>query len=152
MLTRSELPENPVILAVQDGDGRQYHIHTERMRGGKIRMTCSCEANHADGWCGHQVQLLCMRYDNVVDRSEDAEFHFEDVVMGTALADLADDVDVALADYRKAFDRMNAKTPAGLESPKLQRVAELAADLAEAATHLDAALGRFKKKLAAGAL
>jgi hypothetical protein len=150
MLTRSELPENPVVLAVRDHDGRQHRIQTERVRGGNVRMTCTCDANRSDGWCAHQVQLLCMRYDTVVERSEDAEYHFEDVVMGTALADLADDVDLAMGDYEKALDAMGLKRPAGLEPVKLQRVAELASDLAEAASHLEGALGRFKKKLAAG--
>jgi hypothetical protein len=152
MLTRSELPENPVVLAVEDGGGRKHTIVTERVRGGKIRMTCSCEASRSDGWCHHQVQLLCMRYDAVVDRSEDAEFHFEDVVMGTPLADLADDLDVALLDYEKALSAMDAKRPAGLDGAKLQRIAELATDLAEAATHLEQALGRFKRKLASGSV
>jgi len=152
MLTRSELPQNPVVLAVQDGDGRQHRIHTERVRGGKIRMTCSCDSNRAAGWCDHQVQLLCMRYDIVVERSEDAEFHFEDVILGTALADLADDVDVALGDYRKALDAIGLKRPAGLDSAKLQRIAEMAADLSEAANHLESALGRFRKSLAVGLL
>jgi hypothetical protein len=150
MLTRSELPENPVVLAVQDGDGRQHRIHTERVRGGKIRMTCSCDSNRAAGWCDHQVQLLCLRYDIVVERSEDMEFHFEDVVMGTPLADLADDVDVALGDYQKALDAIGLKRLAGLDSAKLHRVAEMASDLAEAANHLESALERFRKRLAAG--
>ena len=39
MLTRSELPENPVVLVLQDTDGRQNVVTTERVRGGKIRMT-----------------------------------------------------------------------------------------------------------------
>jgi hypothetical protein len=150
MLTRSELPENPVVLAVQDGDGRQHRIQTERVRGGKIRMTCSCDANRAAGWCDHQVQLLCLRYDIVVERSEDMEFHFEDVVIGTPLADLADDVDVALAEYQNALDAIGLKRPVGLDSAKLHRVAEMASDLAEAANHLESALERFRKRLAAG--
>ncbi len=150
MLTRSELPENPVTLAVRDPDGPEHVIVTERIRGGHIRMTCSCGGSRTDGWCRHQVQLLCMRYDSVVDRSEDVEFHFEDVVMGTPLADLADDLDVALIGYQSALDAMNAKCPSGLDSSKLHKVIDLASTLADAAAHLDTALNRFKKRLAAG--
>jgi hypothetical protein len=150
MLTRSELPENPVVLSVLDHDGQRHRIQAERVRGGNIRMTCSCGSNRADGWCEHQVQLLCMRYDNVVERSEEVEFHFEDVVMGTPLADLADDVDLAASDYRKALEAIGAKVPLGFDSVKLQRIAELASDLASAAIHLERALGRFKRRLATG--
>jgi hypothetical protein len=91
-----------------------------------------------------------MRYDSVVERSEELEFHFEDVVMGTPLADLADDLDVALIGYQSALDDMSAKCPAGLDGAKLHRVMDLASTLADAAAHLDTALNRFKKRLAAG--
>jgi hypothetical protein len=151
MLTRSELPENPVVLAVQDEDGRKCTVTTERVRGGRIRMLCTCDANRASGWCRHQVRLLCMRYDGVLEHSETDEFYFEDVVMGTALADLADEVDVALEEYEAALDRIDIRRPAGTESSALRAVAELAADLADAATHLDATLIRFRKRLATGA-
>jgi len=150
MLTRSELPENPVVLAVRDHDGRQHRIQTERVRGGKVRMTCSCEANRSDGWCAHQIQLLCLRYDTVVERSEEVEFQFEDVVMGTALADLADELDLAMSDYQHALDAMAQKQTVCLDCAKLREIAELSTDLADAATHLEGALGRFKKRIAAG--
>jgi hypothetical protein len=152
MLTRSELPENPVVLAVRDADGRHHTVTAERVRGGKIRMTCTCEASRASGWCGHEVQLLCNRYDAVVDGSEDLEFRFEEVVMGTPVADLADEVDVALADFHKALRDIDTKRPAGLDGDKLRRLAELASDLAEAALHLDGTIARFRKKLAAGSI
>lgn len=150
MLTRSELPENPVAIAVEDADGRRHRVTTERVRGGRIRMICTCDASRSDGWCRHQVQLLCLRYDCVVDRSEEAEFHFEDVVMGTPLADIADEVDVALGDYHIALAAIGQQRPLSLAGEALRRAAEMATDLAEAATHLDRALDRFKKKLAAG--
>lgn len=152
MLTRSELPENPVALAVRDSDGRKHTITTERVRGGKVRMSCTCDAGRAQGWCRHRIELLCMRYEAVVSRNEDAEFHFEDIVMGTPLADAADEVDVALADYEAALRALDEKRPAGLDGGKLRIVAELAADLAEAATQLDTAIARFRKRLESGAV
>jgi hypothetical protein len=150
MLTRSELPENPVVLAVRDADGRHHTVTTERLRGGKIRMVCTCDGSQSAGWCQHQVQLLCMRYEAVVDRCEDAEYRFEDIVMGTPLADVADEVEVALADFQKALRGIDTNRPAGLGGDELRRLAESASDLAEAATHLDSTIMRFKKKLAAG--
>jgi hypothetical protein len=152
MLTRSELPENPVVLAVHDADGRKHTVTTERIRGGKIRMVCTCDDCRSHGWCRHQVELLCMRYDAVTSRSEDAEFHFEDIVMGTPLADAADEVDVALADYESALRALDQKRPAGFEDGKLRVTAELATDVAEAATHLDTAIARFRKRLDSGAM
>jgi hypothetical protein len=58
-------------------------------------------------------QLLCLRYDGVTERDSEAEFHFEDVVMGTPLADIADEVDLALADYDAALKAFEARRPAG---------------------------------------
>jgi hypothetical protein len=148
MLTRSELPENPVTLAIAGGDGEQHFVTTERTRGGRIRMACSCAGSAKDGWCRHQIELLCMRYDDVVGRDEETEFHFEDIVMGTPLADDADEVDMALGDYESACQAFDAKRPAGVEPDKLKTVAELAEAVAEAAQALDRALDRFRKRLA----
>ena len=151
MLTRSELPENPVALPVADAAG-QHLVTAERVRGGHIRLHCTCAAHAADGWCRHQIELLCLRYDAVTERDSEAEFHFEDVVMGTPLADIADEVDLALADYDAALKAFEARRPAGLDGGRLRQVADLATDLAQAANHLDGALARFKKRLAAGRL
>jgi hypothetical protein len=148
VLTRSELPENPVTLAIASEDGEPILVTTERTRGGHIRMTCSCGAGAKEGWCRHQLELLCMRYDDVIERDEETEFHFEDIVMGTPLADTADEVDMALADYEQACAAFEAKRPVGVEPAKLKTVAELAASLAEAAQQLDRALDRFRKRLA----
>jgi hypothetical protein len=150
MLTRSELPENPVVLAVRDTEGRQHTVTTERLQGGKIRMICTCDASRSAGWCQHQVQLLCMRYDAVIDRSEDVEFRFEDIVMGTPLADVADELDVAFAEFHKALHHIDANRQTGIDGDRLRQLAEQASDLAEAAMHLDRTIVRFKKKLAAG--
>jgi hypothetical protein len=86
----------------------------------------------------------------VTERDSEAEFHFEDVVMGTPLADIADEVDLALADYDAALKAFEARRPAGLDAGRLRQVADLATDLAQAANHLDGALARFKKRLASG--
>jgi hypothetical protein len=151
MLTRSELPANPVALQVADAEGRHV-VTAERVRGGQVRIDCTCRSNAAQGWCNHQIQLLCLRYDAVVERDSEAEFHFEDVVMGTPLADIADEVDLALADYDAALKAFEARRPAGLDAGRLRQVADLATDLAHAANHLDGALARFKKRLASGRL
>jgi hypothetical protein len=151
MLTRSELPENPVALPVADTAG-QHLVTAERVRGGHIRIQCTCAAHTSEGWCRHQIELLCLRYDAVTERDSEAEFHFEDVVMGTPLADIADEVDLALADYDAALKAFEARRPAGLDAGRLRQVADLATDLAQAANHLDGALARFKKRLASGRL
>ena len=150
MLTRSELPENPVSFAVEDPDGRRHRIVTERMRGGSVRMTCSCAASASQGWCRHKVELLCLRYDHLAERDEELEFRFEDIVAGTSIADVADEVDLALADYDKALASLTKNVPTAFESQTLRHVADLASDLADAARQLEVALGRFRKRLAAG--
>jgi hypothetical protein len=150
MLTRSELPENPVTLVLQDADGHQNIITTERVRGGKVRMTCTCEQGKSLGWCDHRVQLLCLRYDGVVEPGDDTEFHFEDVVIGTPLADSADEVEVALTDFRTALEALHLERALALNEVGLRSLADRARDLADATTHLDIALARFRKHLAAG--
>jgi hypothetical protein len=151
MLTRSELPENPVVLTVVGQDGRRHTITTERVRGGRIRMACTCDASRAQGWCRHQVDLLCTRYDALANRNEDVEFHFEDIVMGTPLADTADEVDMALAEYEEALRALEGTGGVPPDGALLRTVAERASDLAAAATQLDGALARFRKRLASGA-
>jgi hypothetical protein len=150
MLTRSELPENPVVLVIRDTDGHQNVVTTERVRGGKIRMTCTCDQGDSLGWCEHRVQLLCLRYDSVVESSDDMEFHFEDIVMGTPLADCADEVEVALADFRAVLCALDTKHPPVLNGDGLRALADRARDLADATTQLEIVLGRFRKQLAAG--
>lgn len=149
MLTRSELPENPVALGILGEDGERLTVTAERLRSGKIRMDCSCQASAGEGWCRHQVELLCMRYDAVAERSEETELQFEDIVMGTPLADLADEVDAGLGDYFRALSDVRTKLPTGIDRSKLDLVGAVASDLAEAAKQLDSAIGRFRKRLAA---
>ena len=149
MLTRSELPANPVALQVANAEGRHV-VTAERVRGGQVRIDCTCRSNAAQGWCNHQIQLLCLRYDAVVDRDSEAEFHFEDIVMGTPLADLADEVDLALTNYEAALKALETKRAAGFDPGRLRQLTELATDLAGAAAHLDNALGRLRKRLAVG--
>jgi hypothetical protein len=149
MLTRSELPENPVALSVTDENGQLQVITAERVRGGRVRIGCTCRASAEDGWCRHQVQLLCMRYDGVEQRDDEAEFHFEDIVMGTPLADLADEVDVALSDFAKSVEGLEAARRDSMAPDQLRRLAEIAREVAEAASHLEGTLARFRKKLAA---
>jgi hypothetical protein len=151
MLTRSELPENPVALSIADDDGQVQVVTAERVRGGRVRIGCTCRTSVEDGWCRHQVQLLCMRYDGVEQRDGEAEFHFEDIVMGTPLADLADEVDLALGDFDKAVKVLEAAQRDSMVPDHLRRLAEIAAEVAEAASHLEGTLSRFKKKLAAAA-
>jgi hypothetical protein len=67
------------------------------------------------------------------------------------LADLADDLDVALSGYETALEEMSSKRPQGVDVAKIHRVKDLAAALVDAAAELDNALDRFRKKLAQGA-
>ncbi|HVL72570.1 MAG TPA: hypothetical protein VM434_11885 [Beijerinckiaceae bacterium] len=147
MLTRSELPENPVVLALAGEDGRPLPVEVERVRGGLVRMRCGCGENAAQGWCRHQVELLCLRYDRVLGRDPELEFQLEDIVMGTPLADLADELDLAAAEHAQAWKALEACRGAAERHPGA--VAERAADLADAARRLDVAVARFRKRLAA---
>jgi hypothetical protein len=148
MLSRSELPENPVALTVAAPDG-VFSVVTERIIGGRIRMACPCAEGAAQGWCGHRLRLLCLRYDDVVGQGPDDEFRFEDIVIGTPLADAADEVDLTLAEFaeaRRALDERSAGRIADLPA-----LATAAGRLSDLARELDRALERLKRRLAGGA-
>lgn len=149
MLTRSELPENPVHFAVRGEDGQTLTVSAERLRSGKIRLDCSCQGSAVQGWCRHQVDLLCLRYEGLTERREELELQFEDIVMETPLADLAGEVEAGIGDYVAAVGALRSSPLAALDHDALARVGGLAADLADTAQQLDAAIGRFRKKLAA---
>lgn len=149
MLTRSELLENPAVLTVSARDG-PHTVTTERLRGGRIRMTCTCADGARQGWCLHRVRLLCLRYDDVVGSSQDGELRFEEIVTGTPLADAADELELAIADYESARQAL-AVLPPAFDPATLKDVATRAGDLAEAARLLERSIERLRKRLA-GAL
>lgn len=148
MLTRSELVVTEVVTEVASQAGGRSSVRTQRTRGNRLSVTCTCEGYRRDGWCRDQIELLCLRYDSVLDRDPDAELHFEDLVIGTALADLADEVDLAMSEYEAARNALARAPQDDLTAPALRRIADLASDLKEAAHRLDDALARFKRNSA----
>jgi hypothetical protein len=147
MLSRSELPENPVALTVAAAEG-VFNVITERIVGGRIRMACSCAESGVEGWCGHRLRLLCMRYDDVVGQSADDEYRFEDIVIGTPLADAADEVDLALSEFAEARRALDERSAARLAD--LPALAAAASRFADVARELDRALDRLRRRLAGG--
>ena len=146
MLTKSELTRTCVAVTVQDSSGRHV-VNTRRGRGGQVDMACTCTVNAEKGWCGHQLDLLCLRYDAVVEQDSNAEFHFEDIILGTALADTADEVDVAIAAYRDALAAIERYRSSDLSAEGLSVLADEAAELSAASRALATALGRLRRKL-----
>jgi hypothetical protein len=148
MLTKSELTRTCVAMTVEDATGRHL-VTTRRGRGGQVSMSCTCEAHGAEGWCLHQVDLLSLRYGAVVEQDNDAEFHFEDIILGTALAEAADEVDVALASHRDALAALARHQTADMSSDALLLLADRAADVSDASRILATSLGRLRRKLVA---
>jgi hypothetical protein len=148
MLTRSELTRTRVAMVLEDSGGR-HRVTTERVRGGQVRMTCTCTASVAEGWCAHQLELLCLRYGGVVEKDEDAEFHFEDIVLGTPLAETADEVDIAMVACREALAAIAGRTVGDFSAASLVHLSDHAADLGDASRTLASALGRLMRRLAA---
>jgi hypothetical protein len=149
VLTRSELQHNPVALSVVGPDGQAHTVTAERVAGERVRITCSCQAGAADGWCRHALDLLCLRYDHVVGLDDDLAYRFEDLVCGTPLADLADEIDAARSEFERALATLRVTGRPAFEPESLRSTAHAATDLADAALHLDHALERFRRRLAA---
>lgn len=149
MLTRSELVVDQVTVEMVTVRGDRVSVQTRRTRGNRLSMTCTCEDHRRDGWCRDQIDLLCLRYDRIADRDQDVELQFEDLVIGTAAADLADEVDLALTDFEAASAALMKASLRDLSAPELRRTGDLAANLSETARQLDEAIARFKRRLSA---
>lgn len=149
MLTQCELVESKVSLTLNASDG-VHRVSAERLRGGRMRLDCSCRESSRHGWCLHRVRLLCLHYNDIVGCSQDEALRFEELVTGTPLAETADEVDLALTDYETARKAL-ASVPAPFEGGGLRTISARAADLAEAARQLDRAVERLKRRLAGAA-
>ncbi|GGK25075.1 hypothetical protein [Salinarimonas ramus] len=149
MLTRSDLPEEPVALTIRGAEGHEHKVTVGRRAAGGVSLTCSCAMFSRETWCRHTVDVLCMRLRALGITDPDAEFALETAVMGTKAEDVAHELDRALIAYSRALERLDASRSASLAADAIETMAGIARDLADAATTLADAALRFRRALAA---
>lgn len=148
MLTQTDLPEEPVVFAVRNTDGHAHDVRATRRPGGAVSITCSCAMFAREAWCRHVVDVMCMRLRALGVSDEGVELALEAVVMGTKAEDLAHEVDRALIAYERALARFDQGRSGVLGLDVVETMGTSARDVAEAATTLADAIGRFKRTLA----
>ena len=146
MLALAELERNPVAIEVVD-DAGHHMVSAERGKYGKVRLTCQCPMSWSDGWCRHRLNLLCFRYDCVVDGSARTRRAFEQIVAGTSLHSAGDEADRALRAFDECLAVFDAHRPVRIVGRDLGRFAEFASDLAACSGELVESLDRFRHLL-----
>ncbi|WP_372425355.1 hypothetical protein [Salinarimonas chemoclinalis] len=149
MLTRTDLPDDPVTLTVTGAEGHQHTLTVAREVGGGVQLACSCAMFSREAWCRHAVDVLCMRLRALGVADDALDFALESAVIGTRAEDVAHDLDRALIAYGRALQRFDASRSASLETDVLETMGALARDLADAAAALADAATRFRRALAA---
>lgn len=146
MVALAALERNPVAFEVID-DAGHHSVSAERGKYGKVWLTCQCPTSWSDGWCRHRVNLLCFRYDSLVDGNARARRAFEQIVLGTTLHAAAKDTDHALKAFDACLTAFDSRRPGSIVGRDLARFSDAAADLAAVASELVDALEKLRRLL-----
>jgi hypothetical protein len=146
MVALAALERNPVAFEVVDEAGH-HSVSAERGKHGKVWLTCQCPTSWSDGWCRHRVNLLCFRYDALIDGSARARRAFEQIVAGTSLHSAAEDADNALKAFDASIVAFDSRRPDRIVGRDLGRFAESASDLAAVTGELVDALDKLRRLL-----
>jgi hypothetical protein len=141
-----DLTRNPVMLAVADG-ATTLTVTAERGPSGKVWLACQCAESLADGWCRHEIDLLCFRYDGVRDADAATRDAFERIVAGTRLATAGRDADRALKAFDACLKRFDDTRPRKVHGSQLAKFTDLISDLAACAAELEDALSGLQRLL-----
>jgi hypothetical protein len=146
MVALAALERNPVAFEVVD-DAGHHSVSAERGRHGKVWLTCQCATSWSDGWCRHRLNLLCFRYDAVIDGSAKARRAFEQIVLGTTLYSAAKDADRALKGFDASLTAFDSRRPDTIAGRDLARFSDSASDLAAVSGELVEALEKLRRLL-----
>jgi hypothetical protein len=146
MVAFSMLERNPAEVELVDGFGH-HSISAERSKNGKVWLTCQCRMSIAEGWCRHRVDLICQRYDALVDGTAKMRRALEQILGGTALASEGRNVDSALRAFNECLQAFDKRRPEQIIGRNLGKFADLASDLAACAGELDDAIENLRRLL-----
>ncbi len=150
MLTTHDYTQAPLALTVTDDRGNVELVTVTPGANGAVTMTCSCADHAREGWCGHLIDLACMRLRDCGITDPEIDARFEEIVAGTPLEIAGNDADHRLALMAQHAERVAQARAGGPSRDAMETLAIAARDLAEAAEAASDALRRFTRRAAGG--
>jgi hypothetical protein len=144
MLRYAELGQNPVSVTVRDKTGATFTVRAERLRRGRVKLTCECPGPLSAGWCQH---CLAVFSDREIFESDKHRQAFEHIVDGTYIENVANKLTKALDAFAAAYRQMKFDRPAELDPSQLNSFAKRAYQAGETAGHLAQVLEQFIDEL-----
>jgi uncharacterized Zn finger protein len=145
MVPTNQLAEDAVSLTI-DADGAV--VTAKRGAAGKVWLSCTCAEAAAEGWCQHEVALLCGRTDGVAAADHAGLKVFEQIVGGTRVQEAGQALDTATVAFDEGLRAFDAKRPQMVSGRNLGNFADLITDLAACAGELEDASGSLRRLLA----
>ena len=145
MVPTNQLTEDAVSLTLASEGAT---VTAKRGAAGKVWLSCTCAAATADGWCHHEVALLCGETDGVAASDPAALKVFEQIVGGTRVQEAGRAVDRASTAFDDGLKIFDAKRPQAVSGRNPSNFAEIITDLAACAGELEDASGSFRRLLA----
>jgi tetratricopeptide (TPR) repeat protein len=144
MLRYVQLRQNPVSVSVRDKTGATFAVRAERLRRGRVKMSCECPRQLAAGWCQHCLAVFA---DPEIFESDKQRRAFKHIVNSTYLESAANELTKALDVFAAAYRQMKFDRPAELDPSQLNSFAKRAYQGGETASHLAQALEHFIEEL-----
>lgn len=144
MLRFHELQINPVSVTFRDETGARITVIAERLRKGRVNMTCQCRHHSEAGWCKHCLAVLCEQVNLEDDQHSVA---FENIVAGTRLKATAQNLKYALESFATAYRHAKRDLPVALDADQLNKFATEAQRASIASRELALAIKAFIKDL-----
>ena len=146
MVSVAKLGSESVTLSGSEGD-QPFRVTAKRGAGGKLWLTCSCPRADRDGWCNHEIDLLCGRYDAVSTPDQSSRETFVEIVGGTSVSDAGQALDRATRAFDDCVKVFDQRRPRDTTGRNLSKFADLITDLAACAAELEEAAGGFRRLL-----
>jgi len=145
MVPTNQLTEDTVTLTLATEGAT---VTAKRGAAGKVWLSCTCDAAAAEGWCHHEVALLCGETDGIATSDRAALKVFDQIVGGTRVQEAGRAVDRASTAFDEGLKTFDAKRPQVVSGREPGNFAEIITDLAACAGELEDASGSFRRLLA----
>lgn len=145
MVPANQLKEDAVTLMLAP-EGTA--VTARRGAAGKVWLSCTCDAAAAEGWCHHEVALLCGETGGIAASDAPALKVFEQIVGGTRVQEAGRALEQAATAFDDGLRIFDAKRPQAVSGRNPGNFAEIITDLAACAGELEDAAGSFRRLLA----
>ena len=144
MVAVGRLASESVSLSVGEG-ATSNRVTARRGAAGKVWLTCTCAPADANGWCVHEVDLLCGRFANVGPADHASRAAFVEIVGGTQVSDAGQALDRAAGAFDACLLIFDKRRPRDIAGLNLGKFADLIADLAACSAELEDATSAFRR-------